>query len=107
LVVTDYSIPGALMLTYASELRTESGGKIYVSQPQDCLAFDLDGQQQRPSRSPDRIERCVAQRNLHYIVTYQPANRYWLFQWLELGAFLAFAVLLSGVAFWRIRHVAG
>jgi hypothetical protein len=107
LAVTGYSLPGALMLTYSSELLTASGGKVYVSQLQDCLARSNEGQQQGTPSTPDKIEQCVEQRSLHFIVTYQPANRYWPFQWLEFGAFLALAVLLSGVAFWRIRHVAG
>jgi hypothetical protein len=38
-------------------------------------------------------------------VTYQPRTRYWSFQAIELGIFLALAGLLAGVSFWRIRRV--
>jgi hypothetical protein len=40
-------------------------------------------------------------------VSYQPANRYWPFQWLEFSGFLVLAALLSGLAFWQIRRVRG
>jgi hypothetical protein len=37
-------------------------------------------------------------------VTYQPANRYWTFQWYETAVFLGLAVLLAGFCIWWIRH---
>jgi hypothetical protein len=41
----------------------------------------------------------------HELVTYQPASRYWAFQWYELAIFLGLAVALAGICFWRItRH---
>jgi hypothetical protein len=38
-------------------------------------------------------------------VTLQPAARYWSFQWIELGGYLALTVALAGIAYWRIKHV--
>jgi hypothetical protein len=38
-------------------------------------------------------------------VTYHPAGRYWTFQAIETGLFLALAAALAGVCFWRIRRV--
>ncbi|HLJ79983.1 MAG TPA: hypothetical protein VKT52_00770 [Ktedonobacterales bacterium] len=37
-------------------------------------------------------------------VSYQPANRFWTFQWIETGIYLAFAVLALLVTFWLVRH---
>jgi len=37
-------------------------------------------------------------------VTYQPASRYWAFQWYETAIFLGLAVILAGVCFWQIRR---
>jgi hypothetical protein len=37
-------------------------------------------------------------------VTYQPASRFWTFQWLETGIYIALALGLAGLCFWRIRH---
>jgi hypothetical protein len=36
-------------------------------------------------------------------VTYQPASRYWAFQWVETAIYLALALLLAGLCFVRIR----
>ena len=36
-------------------------------------------------------------------VTYQPASRYWDFQWIETGIYLALALVLAGLCFLRIR----
>ncbi|MGH2632639.1 MAG: hypothetical protein ACRDG3_04445, partial [Tepidiformaceae bacterium] len=40
----------------------------------------------------------------HGLATYQPANRYWTFQWYEMAIFLGFAVVLSGFCLWWVRH---
>jgi ABC-2 family transporter len=37
-------------------------------------------------------------------VTYQPASRFWSFQWYETGIYAALAFGLAGFCFWRIRH---
>jgi hypothetical protein len=38
--------------------------------------------------------------------TYQPADRFWTFQWLEAGVFVLLAALLIGLALRRIRRIA-
>jgi hypothetical protein len=35
---------------------------------------------------------------------YQPADRYWLFQWLETGIFIGAAVALIGLAYWWLAR---
>jgi ABC-type transport system involved in multi-copper enzyme maturation permease subunit len=37
-------------------------------------------------------------------LTYQPASRFWAFQWYETGIYTALALALSGFCFWRLRH---
>jgi hypothetical protein len=37
-------------------------------------------------------------------MTYQPADRFWTFQWIETGIYLAFAGLALGAAVWLVRH---
>jgi ABC-type transport system involved in multi-copper enzyme maturation permease subunit len=98
LQVDSYTIPGAMMLTSSSYLLNASGEKVYASQVQNCL---------NPQDNSDSTLDCIAQRNLHFEVSYQPANRYWPFQWRELAGYLALTLLLSGFVLWRIRHVRG
>jgi hypothetical protein len=35
---------------------------------------------------------------------YQPADRYWTFQWAETALFVGLALLLVGVAYWCLRR---
>lgn len=37
-------------------------------------------------------------------VTYHPASRFWPFQWIEAGSYLALAIGLAGFSFWWIRR---
>jgi hypothetical protein len=46
----------------------------------------------------------VATLRLRQVLTYQPASRYWALQWLETAIYVAFALLLSGLCFLRIRR---
>jgi hypothetical protein len=48
---------------------------------------------------------CLAQlsANFHEVVTNQPANRYWTFQWYETTIFVGLAFVLSSFCFWWVR----
>jgi hypothetical protein len=41
--------------------------------------------------------------HLRQTVTYEPASRYWAFQWVETAIYLALSLLLAGLCFLRIR----
>lgn len=47
---------------------------------------------------------CFAASDLHVKVDYQPADRYWTFQWIETGIFLALSGLLAGFCSWWLRR---
>lgn len=49
---------------------------------------------------------CLQDHGIRLAVTYQPAGRYWAFQWLETGIFLVLAGGLGGACYWRIRRLA-
>ena len=38
-------------------------------------------------------------------VIYQPADRFWTFQWIETGIYLAFAALAVGATLWLVRRL--
>jgi hypothetical protein len=44
---------------------------------------------------------CIGQ--LREALVYQPAGRYWAFQWYEMAIFLALAVVLGGFCVWWVR----
>jgi hypothetical protein len=59
-----------------------------------------------PCVSAQNFVPCLQSHGIRMAVTYQPASRYWEFQWLETGIFLVLAAGLGGVCYWRIRRLA-
>ncbi len=53
---------------------------------------------------PLLAQRCVNELGVRDLLTYQPGDRYWVFQWYELAIFMLLALLLVGVCFWWMRH---
>jgi hypothetical protein len=53
------------------------------------------------------IQACnasIGRLHLRQIVTYQPASRYWTFQWYETAIFIALALLLAWFCYWRVSR---
>lgn len=58
--------------------------------PADAASFDACRQQ--------------AARMFHLVLTYQPASRYWTFQWMETGIFAALALLAAIGCYWWVTR---
>jgi hypothetical protein len=48
--------------------------------------------------------QCLAQHGFTFWTSYQPASRFWAFQWIESGWLLALAILLIAVTVWLVRR---
>lgn len=48
------------------------------------------------------LHACLTQ--FHQVLSYQPASRYWMFQWEELAIFTGVALVLSGFCIWWISR---
>jgi hypothetical protein len=46
----------------------------------------------------------VAQHGYKYWVSYQPASRFWPFQWIEGSCLLGLSVLLIAATIWLVRR---
>jgi hypothetical protein len=53
---------------------------------------------------PLLAQRCLDHLGVRDLLTYQPAGRYWTFQWCELAIFIVLALLLVGTCFWWVRR---
>ena len=85
-------LPGAWVLS--SQLSTP-GGRAASSEPAGpCGA---------PSASAQACNDYIESLHFQQTVTYEPASRFWAFQWYETGIYLALAVILAGLCFLRIR----
>jgi ABC-type transport system involved in multi-copper enzyme maturation permease subunit len=57
--------------------------------------------------SPAAAQACndyIESLHLRQTVTYQPASRYWAFQWVETAVYLTLALALAGFSFWWINR---
>jgi hypothetical protein len=60
-----------------------------------------------PPPQPPFSQACftkISQLGYRQQVAYQPASRFWAFQWYETAIFLALALALAGFCFWWIRR---
>jgi hypothetical protein len=58
-----------------------------------------------PNKPPD-LNACITKLSatFHTILSYQPASRFWPFQWAETGIFLAAALALCGLTYWWLQR---
>ncbi len=80
------------------------------SLPQPGKAGPVPG---APTKAPADVQQafqdCVTKvgQVYHGVVTYQPADRYWVFQGIETAIFIGLAVVLSAFCVWWVRRRLG
>jgi len=90
-VGTKADIPGAWV--YSSQVTVPDGSTALGPDPQACR-----------SGSNSACDTALARLHLRQVVTYQPASRFWAFQWTETGLYLLLALLLTGFCMWRVNR---
>lgn len=82
-----------------SNRAVDMAGKPVSAVPADCMQAMQSGKASHPA-----LLDCLASHGIRVAVTYQPASRYWAFQWIETAIYVALALALAGYCFWRIRR---
>ena len=100
LIPDGFGQPEAWILSAATAVNT--AGQPVSALPEACVAAVRVAATDK-SGHPDLLD-CLANNGIRIAVTYQPASRYWAFQWTEAGIYLALALALVGFSFWRIRR---
>lgn len=59
---------------------------------------------ERPPGPPQSCFDAMRAHGYRQVLTYQPADRFWKFQWIETGLFVLLALGMSGIAFSRVRR---
>jgi hypothetical protein len=54
--------------------------------------------------APVSLNQCFAAHGFTQWTRYQPASRFWAFQWIEGGWLLALSLLLIGVTVWIVHR---
>ncbi len=57
-----------------------------------------------PGQGPVAFVDCLAGHGIREAITYQPASRYWPFQWTETAIYLTLALALAGYCFRWLNH---
>jgi ABC-type transport system involved in multi-copper enzyme maturation permease subunit len=86
--------PGAWILSSGA---VDAAGHSVSTSPSACTQAVLSG------AGPAGLN-CLASRGIRIAATYQPASRYWRFQWTETGIYLAVALALTGYCFRRLSR---
>jgi hypothetical protein len=50
------------------------------------------------------VQTCINSFHLRQVFEYQPASRYWTFQWMESGIFVALALGIAAFTIWWVRR---
>jgi ABC-type transport system involved in multi-copper enzyme maturation permease subunit len=79
---------------YSSEVTTAAGRSDLGAPPAACGVNSTFSQ----------CKSAVSVLHLRQVVTYQPASRFWAFQWYETGLYLAAALVLAAFCVWRVRR---
>jgi ABC-type transport system involved in multi-copper enzyme maturation permease subunit len=56
----------------------------------------------RPKAFTECIDKIAT--TFHEVLLYQPANRFWTFQWIEMAIYIVAAVLLGALSYWWVRR---
>jgi hypothetical protein len=85
----NWSMPGAWLISNQS---IDQAGHVFTGPAtQACLGNSISA-----------CNAWLASKHLRQLVTYQPASRFWAFQWSETAIFLALALALAGFCAWWI-----
>jgi ABC-2 family transporter protein len=94
-VDTKVDVPGAWV--YSTQVIAPDSSTALGPEPQPCTILGKDGASGTCNAALERL-------HLRQVVTYQPASRYWAFQFAETGLYLLLALLLAGFCTWRVSR---
>jgi ABC-type transport system involved in multi-copper enzyme maturation permease subunit len=79
---------------YSSQVTTAAGSTSLGPSPAAC----------GPNSGYNACQAALVRMHLREVVTYQPASRYWTFQWYETAIYLVLALALAGFSWWWVRR---
>jgi hypothetical protein len=86
--------PGAWLLSSGA---VNAAGQATSTTPAACTTQSMEN-------NTSAFMDCLASHGTREAVSYQPASRYWAFQWTETAIYLALALALAGYCFRRLNR---
>jgi ABC-2 family transporter protein len=100
LATTNLNLPGSAWIL--SQWWTKGGKFAFAPWPPNTLDRQICPFPAGPP-TPAQFYQCFAQHGYTLWHSYQPASRFWPFQWIEGGWLLALSVLLIAATVWLVR----
>jgi hypothetical protein len=110
--LTAMSVPGQPGAWLLSSGPVNAAGQATSTTPAACTTPSIEGTgasagtggSSAPAPGHAAFLNCLASHGIREDITYQPASRYWRFQWTEAAIYLALALALAGYCFRRISR---
>jgi hypothetical protein len=105
LLTTSLNVPGTAWII--SQWSTRDGRFAFAGRPPgDLLNRYCSSAPPGPGGKPlsQTFAQCLAQHGYTQWTSYQPASRFWPFQWIEGGWLLALSALLIAATIWLVRR---
>jgi hypothetical protein len=98
------NLPGASTAWTISQWSTKDGRFAFAGNPPDSLVNQFCSSIPPEKIGPLGFAPCLAQHGYTQWTSYQPATRFWPFQWIEGGWLLVLSVLLIAATIWLVRR---
>jgi hypothetical protein len=108
LVTTGLNLPGTVWII--SQWWTKDGRFAFAGNPPNNLLNQFCSSLQAGKAGPpgqgfaQQMAQCLAQHGYTQWTSYQPASRFWPFQWIEGGWLLALSALLIAASIWLVHR---
>jgi len=97
-------LPGTGTAWVISQWSTRDGRFAFAGSPPGSLVNQLCSSVPADKVGPLGFAPCLAQHGYTQWTSYQPAGRFWPFQWIEGGWLLALSALLIAATIWLVRR---
>jgi hypothetical protein len=99
-IVGGLQVPDA-WVTDTSKLMTPDGRQLSDAAFNDCFT---NAPKTGATGTFGDTAVCLGELDLHVDLAYQPNQRFWPFQWIELALYLGISALLAAVGLWRVQR---
>ena len=102
LTTNNFNLPGTAWII--TQWSAKNGKFAFAGFPPMSLLNQFCSSLPPGKPSMGTLEQCVSQHGYTMWTGYQPASRFWPFQWIEGGWLLALSVLLIAASIWLVRR---
>jgi hypothetical protein len=102
LLTSSPDVPGSAWIM--AQWWTKGGKFAFAGLPSDNLLMQACPSPGPYKQSQATVVQCLVRHGYTQWTSYQPASRFWPFQWIESGWLLALSVLLTAATLWLVRR---